>query len=355
MIGLWPRRVLARLVIATLLATAVIGGAPVTPRAAVAAPSTWAGGVDLYRAGVFTTQQTWSWCTAAGVQITRNMALGQVDHSKASQQRYFDYMRAHDDYAIPLSDGTDPAGWTAGLRHFVDDRYRLVASRTFDSALRSAVTNLRLTNLPVSLAVQHGNHAWLLTGFTATADPTVTTRFTVISVRVVGPLWGLQNASYGYDMRPDTKLTPRQLAGFFTPWHYARIRMSFEGRWVSIQPVAASGTASAPKASAVPSGVASRSPSPSVGPWSAVPASLAPDSTGSGAAATRGSIPAAAGTTSPTSIAFDAAATASTEAPRAWSVLLLVLGLGVGSVVVLLATGLRGRQRRRKRDPTRSA
>ena len=77
-------------------------------------------------------------------------------------------------YDLPLSAGVDPAGWTAGLRHFVDDRYRLVSSRTFDSALRSAVNRLRLTNLPVALTVSHGNHGWILTGFRATADPAKT-------------------------------------------------------------------------------------------------------------------------------------------------------------------------------------
>ena len=44
-------------------------------------------------------------------------------------------------------------------------------------------------------------------------------------------------SSYGYDMRPNTKLTPKQLKRFFTPWHYAGVRMAWEGRWVSIQPV----------------------------------------------------------------------------------------------------------------------
>ena len=89
--------------------------------------------------------------------------------------------------------------------------------------------------MPVAITVQHGNHGWVLTGFTATADPAMTTHFTVTSVRVVGPLWGLQNRSYGYDMRPDTKLTPSQFKSFFTPWHYGRIRMAWEGDWVSIQ------------------------------------------------------------------------------------------------------------------------
>jgi len=90
----------------------------------------------------------------------------------------------------------------------------------------------------VGLLVGHGNHAWVLTGFTATADPAVTSRFSVTSVRVTGPLWGLQNRTYGYDMRPDKRLTPSQLHDFLTPCHYGPIRMAWEGDYVTIQPVA---------------------------------------------------------------------------------------------------------------------
>jgi hypothetical protein len=145
-------------------------------------------------------------------------------------------MRAHDRYVIPLADGVDPAGWAAGLRRWVDPSYRVVARKSFTGALRSAVTRLRTTNLPVAIAVARGMHGWVLTGFTATADPAATSRFRVTSVRVVGPLWGLQNRSYGYDMKPGTRLTRAQIRRFFTPWHYLRVRMVWEGRWVSIQP-----------------------------------------------------------------------------------------------------------------------
>ena len=89
----------------------------------------------------------------------------------------------------------------------------------------------------MGITVAHGDHAWVLTGFTATADPARTSSFTVTSVRVTGPLWGLQSTTYGYDMRPDTRLTPSQLRTFFTSWHYARVHMWWEGRWVSIQPI----------------------------------------------------------------------------------------------------------------------
>jgi hypothetical protein len=307
-------RSLARLVLAASLATASFGALAASPDATASALSRWTGGIDLYRTGVFTTQKTWLWCTAADVQIIRNIVSHRTDHSRANQQRYFDYMRAHNRYRIPVSDGIDPAGWTAGLRRFVDSRYRLVLSRSFDSALRSAVTNLRKTNLPVGITVMHGNHAWIITGFTATADPARTSRFTVTSVRVVGPLWGLQNRTYGYDMRPDKKLTPAQLKGFFTPWHYAPIKMAWENRWVSIQPVptrtvapalapapaktaapkatAAAGSASPP--SAAPSSAApalSAAPSASIAPGTIVRASKAPVTGGSGSVA--GSSPAA--------------------------------------------------------------
>ncbi|HEV8281167.1 MAG TPA: hypothetical protein VGQ02_04875, partial [Candidatus Limnocylindrales bacterium] len=185
----------------------------------------------------FTTQKSWLWCTAAGVQIVRNIVDRDNDHSSSAQRRYFEWMRRHNRYDLPLSAGIDPAGWTAGLRHFVDSRYRLVASKTFSGAVRSAAQRIRATGLPVALTVDNGNHGWILTGFSATADPATTGDFRVTSVRVVGPLYGLQSRTYGYDMKPGTSLTIRQLRRFFTPWWYAPKRMVWDNAYVSIQPV----------------------------------------------------------------------------------------------------------------------
>ena len=245
--------------------------------ASSASLSAWRGGVDLYRPGVFTTQKTWYWCTAATVQISRNIVFHQADHSASGQRAYFDWMRQRNRYRLPLSAGVDAAGWTAGFAHFVDRRYRLFASATFDAALRSAVANLRKTNLPVALAVDHGNHAWLLTGFTATADPARTSRFSVTSVRVVGPLYGLQSKD-GYDMAPDTRLTPAQLRRYFTPWYYAPIRMAWDGTYVSIQAVAAASTATL-KPSASPTATPRSSAAPSTLPTDPRTAAPTPTST----------------------------------------------------------------------------
>ena len=228
------RRSVLGLIVAASLTIASVG----LPRPSVAAggPPAWHGGVDLYRDGTYTVQKSWLWCTAAGVQIVRNIVDLESDHTTTAQRRYFAWMRLHNRYHLPLAAGVDPQGWAAGLRHFVDARYRLVVSTTFDNALRSAVRHLRQTNLPVALTVSHGNHGWILTGFTASADPLTTASFKVTSVRVVGTLYGLQSRN-GYDMPPDTKLTPTQLRRFFTPWRYAPMKMAWDGRYVSIQPV----------------------------------------------------------------------------------------------------------------------
>ena len=210
--------------------------AVVAPRPADAL-STWTGGVNLYRSGVFTTQRSWLWCTAANVQIMRNIVFHKELHSAAGQREYFNWMRAHNRYNIPVSDGVDPQGWRDGLRHWVDRRYSIYGHGSFTNALKSAVRALRISNRPVGLLVARGNHAWILNGFTASADPARTWNFTVTSVRVTGPLWGLQSRSYGYDMAPNRKLTPSQLRGFWTPWHYSRIRMVWEGEILAIQPV----------------------------------------------------------------------------------------------------------------------
>ena len=213
-----------------------VGWAASAPPADAALP-TWNGGINLYRTGVFSTQKTWLWCTAADVQIMRNIKYHQQDHSRSNQSKYFDYMRAHNRYSLPLSAGVDPKGWEMGLRRYVDSRYRVQAYDTFAKALKLAAARMRRTNLPVAIAVDRGNHGWVLHGFTATADPLKTSTFTVTSVRVSGPLWGLQNRTFGYDMRPNTKLTVSQFKTFFTKWWYGPKRMIYDNKYVSIQPL----------------------------------------------------------------------------------------------------------------------
>jgi hypothetical protein len=240
-----------------------------SPNLAAADLPEWTGGVDFYRDGVFTTQASWLYCTAADIQIIRNMVEGTTDHSGPAQTQYFDWMRTQNQYDMPLSAGIDPAGWAAGMGHFVDDRYELVSTTSFGYSLQLAVTRMRLTGLPVAITVAHGNHGWVLNGFTATADPAVTADFAITSLSMTGPLWGLQSQG-GYDMPPNTSLTVDQLATFFTRWHYDPIPMIWDGTFVSIQPVP-EGSSPAPVPTPVPTPPPTPKPTPKPAPRPTAP------------------------------------------------------------------------------------
>ncbi|MFI5291676.1 MAG: hypothetical protein ACHQ02_02300 [Candidatus Limnocylindrales bacterium] len=339
--------VMTVLLAALLLAAAGPLAAPPPARAL----SAWDGSINLYRAGVASTQRTWYYCTAADVQVIRNIVRGQSDQSRAGQDRYFAYMREHMRYDVPLKHGVDPAGWTAGMRNFVDDRYRLLRTATFKAFIRSAVRALRQTNLPVALFVDHGNHGWVMHGFSATADPAVTNDFKVLSVRVTGPLWGRQNSTYGYDMKPNKKLTRAQLRDFVTRWHYAPIRMVYEGEFLAIVPT---GTGAAGMASSSGPG-GQGSTTPGAGRSSAQAGAVTPSPSPSPDAAaglggpSLGPIPGG-------QVEVTATGPEPTGGSPTGSPLLIVVALGALAVVTAFAIASAHRDRRRVRvGPTHAA
>jgi hypothetical protein len=312
-----------------------------------AAASDWDGSINLYQSGVFTTQKSWLWCTAAGVQIIRNIVDRKKDHSTRNQRRYFRWMRERNRYDLPVSAGVDPQGWAAGLRHYVDPRYKLVASRTFESALRKAVIRMRKTNLPVALTVSRGNHGWVLHGFAATADPLTTDDFKVTSVRVTGPLYGLQSRTFGYDMKPNKKLTTAQLKRFFTPWRYAPRRMIWDGKYVSIQPVtpraSAAAAAATPDATAAPASTSSSAASSSAPPSPSPAATPTPE-----AVASPSPVGAAVAVASPDAGVVPAPGVEAARTGRDPPLVAIVVAGAVAAAVLgmLLLTFVRGRRAR---------
>jgi len=93
---------------------------------------------------------------------------------------------------------------------------------------------LRLTGEPVGLIVAAGRHVWVLTGYSATADPAITADFRVVSVRVVGPLYGRQSVN-GYDPRPDTSLSYDAFRQFLLPFRFPWGTTPWTGRYLTIQ------------------------------------------------------------------------------------------------------------------------
>lgn len=180
---------------------------------------TWTGSFNLYRSSAFSTQRTNVWCIAAGVQMMRNLIKGESDHSSATQKRYYDDARANDRFENWRFPGSDAQGWAAALRTYTGvSHYAWHADTTYRDAIRSAARQIRRTGKPVGLMVSRGGHAWVMTGFRATADPAVTDDYEVTSVYIMGPLYPVQQSSSGYDRPPNTRFSYEWLKHFFVPF-----------------------------------------------------------------------------------------------------------------------------------------
>jgi hypothetical protein len=148
-------------------------------------------------------------------------------------------------------------------------------------------------------------------------------------------------------MRPDTKLTPSQLRGFFTPWHYTSVPMVWENLWVSIQPIAAQTTTSAPKATPHPSPLVTAAPSATApAPSATTTASATSASSPSDGAIAANANPAASGGT-------DAAtAQARTENRDGfWLAALIVASVAIALAVAVALTDRRRPGGRRAVEP----
>jgi hypothetical protein len=106
--------------------------------------------------------------------------------------------------------------------------------RTRGEAIATAARALALTRRPVGLLMWRGAHAWVMSGFDATANPATNERFTVSSIRVVDPWYPRPSSIWGIGQRPDTVIWVSKLA---TDATVRRLRsLCREGRPVRARP-----------------------------------------------------------------------------------------------------------------------
>ncbi|HJW21091.1 MAG TPA: hypothetical protein VJ506_01550, partial [Candidatus Limnocylindrales bacterium] len=197
----------------------------------------WTGTTNLYRPGVFSSQRRSSWCVGASIQMMRNLVLGESDTSYTRQATYMRSARSLDLYAAgDGARGSDPAGWAAALQvHGAGTGYHAVELSSFRRAVRAAARALRKTGKPVGLLVGHGSHAWVMTGFRATADPAMTDDFEVTSVYIMGPLYP-RPKHYGFDPYPNKRLGMDTLRLRLTRYRDRLGPSQWDGSFVIITP-----------------------------------------------------------------------------------------------------------------------
>lgn len=95
---------------------------------------------------------------------------------------------------------------------------------------------MRRTGRPVGLLVWGGRHAWVMSGFRATADPAVTDDFRVTHAIVLDPLYPRHSTTWGRSPAPGSSLTLALLGHFFVPRRGGWSGV-LRGTWVIVQPI----------------------------------------------------------------------------------------------------------------------
>jgi hypothetical protein len=201
-------------VLAALLGLQLVAVAP-------AAPAGAADGfrVDVAAKGDYVAQTNFVQCVGASMQMMLNMINATDDRSAKTQLRLQDLARELSGRRNDGSQrrGASVRGWSAGLNQLGAGPYRLVGLMTLDDALRLAAAAIRDTNRPVGLLVWRGRHAWVMSGFHATADPRVTTDYTVTAAIVMDPLYPHGSKVWGPSPKPREALSPTALGRQFVP------------------------------------------------------------------------------------------------------------------------------------------
>jgi hypothetical protein len=190
--------------------------------------------MDLYRANDFVGEKTVIWCLAAAVQTSINIMSPGADRTWATQKRLFDLTRS----LAPAPDGAaEPEGWAKALTKLGFGGYKVSVHLSIRSAITAAAKAVRSTGRPAGLMVWRGAHSWVMSGFTATADPALTSQFTVTAVRIEDVWYPRYSNIWGRSRPADTLVPVGKLSEDFKPWRRPQARYpAKDGRFVIVIP-----------------------------------------------------------------------------------------------------------------------
>jgi hypothetical protein len=204
--------------------------------------------INLYRKGDFVSQYTPYWCIGASMQMMLNVTGVTNEDSRASQERYMRVARSMGPALrqVDHGQGTEAAGglrgagsggWARGLVELGAGSYEEQALEGYDTAVRAAAHALRTANRPVGLIVWRGAHAWVMTGFTATADPLTDPEYRVTGVYIQDPWYPRVSSIWGPGQKPNSWISIKALKSDFLPRRGGQWHAELAGKFVVVLPV----------------------------------------------------------------------------------------------------------------------
>ena len=195
--------------------------------------------MDLYKAGDFVEELKNTWCVPAAIQTSMNIMNASPDVTRDTQAKLFDLAVSLDGGSYG---GATPEGWADALTQLGYGKYKVGAKANMDDAVHFVVKQIRITQRPAGLVVWSGWHSWVVSGFTASADPATTDDFKVLSL-LIEDVWydrvsNLHNQTRGGHSRPpDSDVPYSEIHEDYDRWHQGKIIDGREGLFVYVYPL----------------------------------------------------------------------------------------------------------------------
>jgi hypothetical protein len=196
--------------------------------------------MNLYRKGDFMHQATKDMCVAGSTQIMMNIIdPGKPNRSVAFQKRLYERGRRLSPNQAKLGPiGVDLTGWAELLNTGGYGPYVVESAETRRGAIRKAAKAIRETNRPVGLVTWRGAHSWVMSGFTADADPAYDNGFKVKAAYIQDTWYPYVSTIWGASNPPNTLVSVGKLKEDYLPYQRPRARYpKRDGKYMLILPV----------------------------------------------------------------------------------------------------------------------
>jgi hypothetical protein len=189
--------------------------------------------MDLYEENDFVGEFEDKWCVAAAVQTSMNIMDVGADRNRRTQARLDALIKS---LSAAPDGAAEPEGWAAALTELGYGNYEVSVQPSITAAIHLAARQIRLTNRPVGLLVWRGVHSWVMSGFTATADPAGAGKFVVTEVRIEDVWYPRFSTIWGYSRKPDARVAVGDLPEDYLPWNLRRDYPDKDGKFVLVIP-----------------------------------------------------------------------------------------------------------------------
>ena len=166
---------------------------------------------------VFATEITKDWCAPAGIQMTLAV-LGLADTSEGFQRELVSRVGEWEAWSDSHNGDWGPAAMVLALEAYGATGYEIRAYDSRAHALADSARAIDATDSPVILLAWRGAHTWVMTGYRATADPSIFADAKVTGTYILDPWFPRVSSIWGPSDPPGTFQDEAEMKRNFLPW-----------------------------------------------------------------------------------------------------------------------------------------